>query len=316
MKRTLFGSFLVAVAMTVSMPALAQPGDKARAKEAYDRGLQAHKKGDLKKAAEEFARADSLAPSPIALQAALDATIEADDAPLGAELLERSRREPAPPGLAASITAAHLKFNGRSGMVRVACPKSATACSAKLDDQPVEVDKVVWARTGQHTVVAQVDGKSHKQQIEVSSDQLVEIPAVKGAAATRPAPEDTTPPPDADSDSPRKRGAFADGLPPIVFFGAAGLTVALAGVTTYFAIDTSSQHSEFEKAGCNQANNAPCAGLRADGESSQSTTNVMLALTGVAAVGTAVIGAAFTNWKGPMFAAHPGGGGATWRVAF
>ncbi len=315
MKRTLLGSFLVATAMTVSLPALAQPGDKARAKEAYDRGLQAHKRGDVKKAAEEFARADSLAPSPIALQAALDATIEADDAPLGAELLERSRREPAPPGLAASITAAHLKFNGRTGKVRVACPGSAS-CSAKVDDQPIEVDKVVWARTGQHTVVAQVDGKSHKQQIEVSSDQLVEISAVKGVAAARAELEDTTPPPDADSDSPRKRGAFAGGLPPIVFFGAAGLTVAVAGVTTYFAIDTSSQHSEFEKAGCNQANFAPCAGLRSDGESSQSTTNVMLALTGVAAVGTAVIGVAFTNWKGPMIAAHPGGGGATWRVAF
>ena len=316
MKRSLFGCFLVALSMTVSLPALAQASDTARAKEAYDRGLQAHKKGDLKKAAEEFARADAYAPSPIALQAALDAAVEADDAPLGAELLERSRREPAPPGLAASITAAHLKFNGRAGKLRVDCPEGAT-CSAKLEDRAIDVDKIVWARTGPHTLVTQVDAKSHKQQIEVSSDQLVEVSAVKGGTAKRSTEsDDTAAPADADADSPRKRGAFADGLPPLVFLGGVGLTVVLAGVTTYFAVDTSNAHGEFEKAGCRQANFAPCAGLRSDGESSQSATNVMLALTGVAAVGTAVVGLAFTNWKGPLLSAYPGGGGATWRVAF
>jgi hypothetical protein len=316
-KRALFGSFLVSLALAISTPASAETGDKARAKEAYDRGLAAHKKGDLKMAAQEFARADSYAPSPVALQAALDAAVEADDAPLGAELLERSRREPAPPGLAASITAAHLKFSGRTGKVRVACPTSA-ACTAKLDERSIEVDKVVWTRTGSHTLVTQVDGKSQKQQVEVSSDQLVEVSAVKGGAtAVRPEAADTPAPADADADSPRrKRGAFAEGLPPIVFFGGVGLTVVLAGVTTYFAIDTSNAHGDFEKAGCAQANFAPCAGHKADGESSQSMTNVMLALTGVAAVGTAVVGAAFTNWKGPLLSAYPGGGGATWRVAF
>ena len=307
------GSLLFATAMTSSVPANAQP-DKAGAKEAYDRGLAAHKKGDLKKAAEEFARADSLAPSPIALQAALDAAIEADDAPLGAELLERSRREPAPPGLAASITAAHLKFNGRTGKVRVACPSDAK-CSAKLDDRPVETEKIVWARTGQHTVVLQIDGKSEKKVIEVGSDQLVEVASSKGGAASRSTPADEPPPPAAD-ESRRKRGMFSDGLPPVFFFGGVGLTVVLAGVSTYFMVDTSNKHSEFENAGCTRANFAPCAGLQSDGESSQSTANVMLALTGVAAVGTAIVGVAFTNWKGPMIAAHPGGAGATWRVAF
>ena len=303
--------------MTISASASAQPGDKARAKEAYDRGLAAHKRGDLQRAAEEFARADSFAPSPVALQAALDAAIEADDAPLGAELLERSRREPAPPALAASVTAAHLKFNGRTGKVRVACPQGST-CAAKLDDRPIDVDKVVWARTGPHTIVAQVDGKSHTKQVEVTPDQLVEIaPAANGgSAAGRSASAETMPLTGDADESPRKRGRFRDGLPPIFFFGGVGLTVVLAGAATYFAIDTSNQHDEFEKAGCTRANFAPCAGLRSDGESSQSAANVMLALTGVAAVGTAIVGIAFTNWKGPLVAAYPGGGGATWRVAF
>ena len=45
--------------------------EKARAKEAYDRGVAAHERGDHQRAAEEFARADAIAPSPVALQAAL-----------------------------------------------------------------------------------------------------------------------------------------------------------------------------------------------------------------------------------------------------
>ena len=316
MKTTLFGSFLVAAVMTFSLPSFAQPNDTARAKEAYDRGLAAHKKGDLQTAAQEFARADAFAPSPVALQAALDAAVEADDAPLGAELLERSRREPAPPGLAASITAAHLKFSGRTGKVRVECPENAT-CSAKLDERPIEIDKVVWARTGTHTLATRVDGKAHKQQVDVNADQLVEVSAVKGGLTrARSEAGETAAPPDADGDSARKRGRFADDLPPIVFFGGVGLTVVLAGVTTYFAIDTSNAHGDFEKAGCLQANFPQCAERKSDGESSQAATNVFLALTGVAAVGTAVVGIVFTNWKGPLLSAYPGGGGASWQVAF
>ncbi len=316
MKRSILVSLFVAAALTASASAYAQPGDKTRAKEAYDRGLEAHKRGDLKRAAEEFARADALAPSPVALQAALDASIEADDAPLGAELLERSRREPATPTLAASITAAHLKFRGKTGKVRVECPSGAT-CHAKLDDRPIEVDKVVWARTGPHTIAFGVDGgRAQTKTIEVSADQLTEISAGKGGAVAPLASADATVPSSAGEDSPRKKGPFTDGLPPIFFFGGIGLTVVLAGVTTYFALDTSSQHEEFENAGCTRANFAPCADLQSKGESSQSTANVMLALTGVAAVGTAVVGIAFTNWKGPMVAMHPGGGGATWRVTF
>src|SRR5687767_10529928 len=90
---------------------------RARAKEAYDRGVEAHNKGDMHKAAQEFARADALAPSGVALQAALDAAIEADDPALGGELLERSTREKPSGQLAASVSQAKTKFAGRAGRV-------------------------------------------------------------------------------------------------------------------------------------------------------------------------------------------------------
>jgi hypothetical protein len=300
--------------MTMASSASAEPSDKARAREAYDRGLDAHKRGDLQKAAEEFASADSLEPSAVALQAALDAAIEADDAPLGVELLERSKREPAPPGLASSITAAHLKWSGRTGRLRVSCPKGAS-CAAMVDERPVDVDKVVWARTGQHRVVVHVDGgDAQTKLVDLNADQVVEVMPTKGGrtAVARVAPAD----PEPLSEPSTEASTPAGGLSPLVFYTGVGLTLVLAGVTTYFAIDTSSKHASFEDAGCGRADVARCTELKNDGERSQQATNIGLALTAVSGVATAIVGVALTNWKGPVLTAHPGGGGATWRVTF
>jgi hypothetical protein len=326
-KRLRFESLLVAAAMTLSASALAEPPDRAQAKAAYDRGLQAHKRGDHRKAAEEFARADALAPSAIALQAALDAAIEADDPVLGAELIERSKREPAPPKLAASITAAHMKFKGRAGRVQVVCPAGST-CTTKIDDQPVEKDKIAWARTGQRTVTVQVDGEPQTSVIDVNSEQVAVVNVSKSApsappatassdsvAPISPAPAPVPAPTSADSERPRSH-TFGDGLPPIFFYSGVGLTVVLAGVTTYFAIDAANAHSSFESTGCTRANYAQCEGIKSDGEGSQTGANVALVLTGISAVATAVVGVRFTNWRGPLISARPGGGDLTWGATF
>jgi hypothetical protein len=110
--RRLSRVFVVAALLTVATTAVAAPNKAAR--EAYARGLAAHAHGDLALAAREFARADELAPNAVALQAALDAAVEANDSTLGNELLERSKREPPSPALATSIAAAHAKFRDRA----------------------------------------------------------------------------------------------------------------------------------------------------------------------------------------------------------
>lgn len=323
----LLAGAVILASVGVASPSWADaPPDKVHAKEAYDRGLEAHKRGDLTRAAEEFARADSLAPSAVALQAALDAAIEADDAALGAELLERSKREPAPPpALASSITAAHLKFNGRAGRVRVTCPPKAT-CLAKVDERPAEIDKIVWARTGQRTVIVQVDGEAQTKLIEVGTEQVVEVsPSAKAGGplvakpttvekATASSPSATRP---AETEPPKdKRGILEKGFPPIIFYAGVGATVLAAGATVFFAVSTSSSHSDFTNAGCDKANFPDCEKLKRDGEQNQLATNIGFAVTGVLAVGTGLIGLFLTNWKGPVIAAHPGGGEAVWRVTF
>lgn len=286
---------------------------RARAKEAYDRGVEAHNKGDMHKAAVEFARADSLAPSAVALQAALDAAIEADDPAIGGELLERSTREKPTGQLAASVNQAKTKFAGRAGRVRVSCPPGST-CLATIDGAPMETTKPAWSRTGQHTVVVQVDGEPQTKLVRVEADQIVEVVGTKkdaSAAATGGAGTATTEPPREDGGR-SKKGRFEDGLPPVFFYGGVGLTVLFAGAATYFAVDTSNKHDEFENLGCARANVSGCEDLKDDGEASQTSTNALIVLTGIAAVGTAIVGAAFTNWKSPMFGMTPlpGGGGA------
>jgi hypothetical protein len=299
--------FVVTLASSIALAQAPSADARARAKEAYDRGVEAHGKGDMQKAAQEFARADSLAPSAVALQAALDAAIEADDPAIGAELLERSHREKPTGQLATSVNQAKTKFAGRAGRVHVTCPAGST-CLATIDGAPFDTAKPAWSRTGQRTVVVQVDGDPQTKLVRIEADQIVEVTGTKKLDATAPAPATDAP---KDEGSPKK-DPIRDGFPPVYFYAGVGLTVVLAGATTFFAIQTSNKHDEFENLGCARANITGCDDLKDDGESSQTNTNAGIVLTSVAAVATVVIGVAFTNWKAPIFgmAPLPGGGGA------
>ena len=297
LSRSAFHSLgLVAALSLVALPASADDAARESAKAAYDRGMDAHKHGEMARAAKEFAAADAYQPSSQALQAALDAAIDADDVALGAELLERSRREAAPPGLASSITAATMKFNARAGRMKIVCPPGAT-CSAKVDENPVAVGRVIWLPVGPRSVNVQVDGKAVTKSVDVGADAPVEVdvggsalttkPGVFGADAASPTGEGTPP--------PRER---SDGLTPVVFYAGAGVTVALAALSTYFMIHTSSIHGDFDDKQCTRNVTKACSDLADSGDSSQKTANVALVLTGIAALATAAIGIGFTNWHG------------------
>lgn len=293
MKRALAPAVIVAL-VALATPALADSAtDIERAREAYDRGVEAQKRGEAQRAAEEFARADAFVPNPAALQAALKAAVDADAVALGAELLERSKREPAPPGLASSISAAHAKFDGRAGKIRIACPPQAT-CSATIDQAPAPVDKVTWTGVGQHTISVSVDGAAPQTKVvQVAADQTVEFAAVKSGELT------SAPPVAAASTAlapPREKEG--GGVSRVVVYAGVGVTLALAGVATFFMVQTSRTHEDFESKGCARAGNAECNNLSDDGKSSQTFANVALVSTAAVALVTAVIAVGFTDWKG------------------
>ncbi len=97
-------------------PAAADPAppgaaaDRARAREAYDRGAAAHQRGDEATAARELALADAILPNPVTLQAALEAALAADDGALAITLCERAQRAPLDGPLAELVQRARARF--------------------------------------------------------------------------------------------------------------------------------------------------------------------------------------------------------------
>src|SRR5438105_8056926 len=121
-------ALVLALAASASTARAATP-EELRAREAYDRGTAAYDRGDYATAARELAAADALAPNPVALQAALDAALRADDPVVGMVLLERSTRFTPDGALAEMIRTARARFAHRTAFVHVACGSAPCVCS-------------------------------------------------------------------------------------------------------------------------------------------------------------------------------------------
>jgi hypothetical protein len=304
---------LVLASVALAGGASAQTDTKG-AKEAYERGVAASKKGDYEVAATEFARADTLAPSPIALQAALDAAVDADDPVLGSELVERSARAPATGALAASIAGAKKKFAGRAGRVHVACPESHT-CKTQIDGKDVDASKPVWVRVGRHGVyvVLSPGGTDSMSPVDVDATTIAEVtpkltptPAPAPAPAPTPAPTPTPAPAPAPAPAPiddhpdaqKPVDVAKNGLPSVIFWTGVGATALLGGGSIALGVLTKSTHDDFVKAGCDRAPASGCESKQSSGQTLQVLADVGFAMTAVAGVATIVIGVAFTDWKG------------------
>jgi hypothetical protein len=280
---------LVIAAMLFAWPAFAED-TRERAREAYDRGTAAHKRGDFAQAAQDYALADDIAPSPVALRAALDEAVRADDAALGMELVTRASRGPIEGDLATSVSSARTKFQARAGVVRVHCP---TMCMATLDSRPLDVKKDAWATIGQHTVVVQSGDDTQQRIVEVKADAPVEV-----TLAPRPAPPGPAPAPYV-APAPEPARAPQPGLPPVVFFVGAAATVALGGATVWSALDTSKKHADFTASHCDTQGSIACDRASSSGASAQTRTNVLLATTAVVGAAMVLVGVAFTRWSDP-----------------
>ena len=328
--RALVTTAAMAALLTLAPAVLAAPEEDARARaaQAYRRAVAAHDRGDLPTAAREFALADAIAPNPVALRAAVDAAIDADDPALGAELAERANRAPIDGPLAQSLEAAKKRFAGRAGRVRVLCPERAT-CLATLDGAPLEVTAPQWARTGQHTVVLQIDGVSETRLVTVGATDIVQIaPSPKSpglpapAPAPAPAPETPPPPPTSPPAPALASQPPSSGLPKVVVLVSGALTLGAGTVALVLAAKTGNTHEDFVASGCEAAAEPNCAGLAEDGRASQTRANVMFAVTGGLALTTAVIGIFFTDWGPPKGRAAafmspvPGGALAGWSGRF
>jgi hypothetical protein len=299
------------------------PPDPANAKIAYDRGLAAHKKGDEAGAARAFAEADALAPSAVALQAALEACLAVDDVALAGSLLDRAApRAPHPDALRAVVRRASERFAGKAGRLAL---WSKIRGTAQLDGEPVELPLLRWLTVGAHVVRFHADGPSSPtsadivRTVTVTPNEITtvvfEAPAVpspSGAATVAPATSASASPVPtggplaapvsvtserSPSPPPATPQASSGGVSPTAFWILTGATSLVGLGSVLSALDTSSKHGTFVDAGCGAGSAAArCGDLSSAGKNAQLRTNVLFAVTGALAVTTGVTGAFFVRW--------------------
>jgi len=261
---------------------------------AYDRGTAAYKRGDYQTAAREYAAADRMAPNIVALQAALDAAIQADDPVLGTQLVERASRLPEPPeALVAFMVTAKKKFANRTGRIKVAC--DARPCLGAIDGAAASPGEPTVVRVGSHEVTVEATGHATKRIVTVEPEATVVV-TPPAEAVVSPPPEQTVsvpPPAPPPGSAPPPSSA---GLSPVWFFTGLGLTAVAGGLTIASGIDTAKRHSDFQKAGCPTSAAPGCSQLETDGEGAQSRTNVLLAVTAAFGVATALT-AFVVRWR-------------------
>ena len=317
----------LALALTVAPTAFADaPADKQRAREAYERGTAAYKRGDFAGAAAAYAEADAIAPSDTALQAGLDAAVKADDPVRGAELLERAlTRTPLAGALATSVKNADTKLAHRAGKVRLRCDG---ACSATLDGAEFRAGEARWVAVGAHAAVVTRGGRTTTTSIAVAPDATVEWePPKEGLPAPAPGPTVTAPPTStsvapAPSAPPPTVSVTAPppkprGVGPAVFISLLGSGVAAGALGTAVLLAAKSAHDTFVTQGCPTVGSADCTSKAASGRGLMVLGEVVAGLGAVALVSAVIVGVGFARWKGaPAAQIGPQGAWVGWRGAF
>jgi hypothetical protein len=311
----------VAIVLLASVASAQVDRDKARA--AYAEGTRLYKGGDFSAAAVKYAEADTIAPSPIALQAALDAAVKADDAVLGAELLERARTRDVSGALATSVRSANEKLGHRAAKLTATCP---SACTILLDGAAFEMGRARWVKSGTHAVVFTVEGRTDNQTIDLAPDSEKTI-----APAPPPPPIMTQPPPitvaPPQPTQPQLQ-LFNEpyvpiqkrhrGVSPALFWVSLAVTGVFTATSVTTLVVTQTTHDQFVTKSCASSTSADCKSLSNTGNATQAVGDTFLGLSIAAAAWTLLAGAVIVRWHDPSVGASVDAHGGTlfWRTVF
>jgi tetratricopeptide (TPR) repeat protein len=260
----------------------------AAAANAFSRAQRAALAGDYAQAAELFELADSLAPTPEALRSAIGARREqgqlASAAAHAEELLRRYPDDPQSRTLAEETLG---EAKRRFGRHEVSC--SPDPCLLTVDDAAAGSDArkrhVIYLSPGAHRIAAVFGGRrTDPQSVDsaVGSESRLEFVPPKPKAVAAPEPAKS-------GDAPERDRGAGGGLSPWFFGVAAGVTVVLAGVSTWSGLDTLEKRDEYDK-------NRTQAGYN-EGRDLERRTNLLLGATAVAGLATVTF-AIFTDWSG------------------
>jgi len=269
-------SILAALSLlTFAGRAHADGGASDAAREAYSQGAAAYEAHDFARASTLLAQADELLPNPVVLKLALAASLQADDPVVGMALVLRAEKRAVDGSLADLAHDGRGRFEGRVGLVRVACA-GHRRCRAHVGAQAAGDGERIVAAPG---------------AVEVVFDEPVRTVHVTVAAkTTTDAVEPALPPVHTASQPAPPPAREPSGLSPAFFWAGAGASAILGGLTGVSALDGKSQHDEFLLA----ARRTPDAKDR--GQDAETRTNVLLAATLITAAATSVVGLFFTRW--------------------
>lgn len=289
----------VAAQSTASEPT---PEQVRAAAEAFDLGRQSYKDGRFAEAAEQFERADASAPNATALELAIRARDKAGDLDRAGTLASLALTlYPNDENIAKIAPDVIERASAELYQLIVSCSEACEISDGnKVVHGTAATRRTLFLSPGTHNLQAGFsDGRTLSKSVTATAggNGIVEFTFTADEA---PAPETAPPPPPPE---PVKPGADegvtkkSSGLSPVVFFSGVGATAVLGAVTIWSGIDTvNNPGADKVKAEC-AAGDQNCA-LYQQGRSKQTRTNVLIGVTGVVGVATAVIGAFATNWGG------------------
>jgi len=268
---------------------------KEDAATAYDRGAAAYDRGDFVTAANELARADELAQSPVTLELAISAAVRADEPELAMTLVERAEKRKGNKALDLAAANAKKKLGAKVGKLNVVCPSSASRCVVAVDGTHFEPGAPRWIAVGAHKVsVTRSSTTPEIFDVTIEAGKTVElVPSSSPPAGAVPSTPSTAsqptppPPPPPVVEKPTKEA----GPSPTWFWVSLGLTGIAGAATVISGLDTMSKRDAFLADRSNQA--AADAGQAAD-----TRTVILIAATGVLAAVTTIVGVFVVDWKG------------------
>jgi hypothetical protein len=299
----------IALVAALSAPAAARADDPEAARAAYDRGAAAFEAKRYAEAANDLARADALAPNPVALASALKATELADDAVLGMTLADRAElRAGAGEAVVAAARRVREKFQARTGKLSIRCA-AVRGCAVTVDAEPFPVEQQRWVKAGAHALEISAGGAVGRYTVVIEGGKTVDWqePGGPPPAAEPPPPEPPKPAPEPPKPAPEAPPP-PRGVSPGWFFASLGVTAVLGGITVWSGVDTLSKHKDFD-AGRIEGS---------VGQAAQTRTNVLIGVTGAAAAATLAVGVFGVRWSSAPAKAQsavdlrlaPGPGGA------
>lgn len=270
----------------------AQDSDVQAAARAYEEGQLAQLQSEYGRAARLFEIAHRAAPAAAAIRSAIRNHRAAGALPRAATLSVIAAATYSDDAETSELTARVLaEANTTLGRLDVVC---AEACSLSVDGHLVTLadgrEFSVYVLPGSHALVARFATGERSSSFEVISGATLarSLEAPVAEVEAEPIEPEAVEPLMESEPTVLQPEPEASGLPPVVTYIGAGVTVALAGVFVWSLIDTSNASDDYQA-------NPTRAGLD-DGRGRVLRTGLLGTAAGVLGVTTLIIAIAATNW--------------------